>query len=96
MGSNRASGDFAAHQLAKREIARERERQSVGREHKLGESQESCRRSSNSRPCGGGLSNFENETRVESSFTSADNYAIFVGIFKYFQLKNANKCKKYK
>lgn len=29
MGSNRASGDFAAHQLAKREIARERERDRV-------------------------------------------------------------------
>lgn len=27
---------------------------------------------------GGGLSEFENETRVESSFKPADNYAIFV------------------
>lgn len=87
--------ELAAFLLLSRErnSKEKRERESVGIERKLGESQQSCHRSS--RACGGGLSNFESETRVESSFRPADNYAIFIGIFKYFQFSTANNSKKY-
>lgn len=76
MGSNRAGGSTPQSHNS---IARERERERKERKHERASSG-MCKATATAAAAayGGGLSEFENETRVESSFKPADNYAIFV------------------
>lgn len=81
MGSNRAGGvSSSSTPQSHNSIARERERERKERKHKRASSGmcKATAAAATAAAYGGELSEFENETRVESSFKPADNYAIFV------------------